>query len=123
MKPAALAKMSVDELVARFADIARLQYDAILNDRYATYRRLYNEMEAIRQELRVRPDDQRRALLRLLDDKNTQVRLKAAISTLTIEPRRARRILEAIRDGREPYFALDAGMTLRMLDDGSFVPS
>ncbi|KAA5599827.1 DUF2019 domain-containing protein [Blastochloris sulfoviridis] len=123
MKPTALSKMSVDELVARFVDIARRQHDAILNDKYAAYRRLYNEMEAVRQELRARPGDQRHALTRLFNDDNTQVRLKAAVSTLALEPEAARRILEAIRDSRELYFALDAGMTLRMLDDGSFVPT
>ena len=123
MKPTALSKMSVDELVARFVDIARRQHDAILNDKYAAYRRLYNEMEAVRQELRARPGDQRHALTCLFNDNNTQVRLKAAVSTLALEPEAARRILEAIRDSRELYFALDAGMTLRMLGDGSFVPT
>ena len=49
MKPTALSKMSVDELVARFVDIARRQHDAILNDKHAAYRRLYNEMEAVRE--------------------------------------------------------------------------
>lgn len=118
-----LEKVSVDELVARFSEIARRQHDAVLNDRHAEYRRLYKQMDAVRGELRARPGDQRRALARLFGDENTQVRLKAAISTLAFEPERARQVLEAIRDSREFHFGLDAAMTLQLLDDGTFVPS
>lgn len=48
--------------------------------------------------------------------------MKAALSTLAVEPKKARTVLEAISlSGRQPQ-ALEAGMSLRFLDDGVFKP-
>jgi Domain of unknown function (DUF2019) len=49
--------------------------------------------------------------------------VKAALSTLALEPRTARMVLEAISlSGRQPQ-ALEAGMALRFLDRGVFKPT
>lgn len=49
--------------------------------------------------------------------------MKAALSTLALEPKKARMVLEAISlSGRQPQ-AMQAGMSLRNLDRGVFKPT
>lgn len=123
MKQTGLERMSVDQLVARFVDIALAQDQALLMDEYAKFNRLYGEMEAIEHQLRARDGDQRRTLVRLYEHPNAQVRLKAATATLAVVPQAARQKLQAIADSREYPQAGDAGMTILGLDDGTFRPT
>lgn len=118
-----LAKLSVEELVKMFADIAIEQDDAISWDDNKRFNRLYDKMFAVRAELRNRSGDQRRALVALYAHPNMQVRLMAAKATLAVAPEAARRLLEAIRDSGWPPQAGDAGMSLRSLDRGVFKPT
>ncbi|NJO54781.1 MAG: DUF2019 domain-containing protein [Bacteroidales bacterium] len=122
MKRVKLSTLSTDELVERFAEIGLAQDEAIWEYRSAEYNHLYMKMEAVRDELRARSGDQRRLLVRLLDHVNPQVRLKAAISVLALEPVAARSVLEALYTSQFPQ-RLDAGPILRGLDSGSFVPT
>jgi hypothetical protein len=115
--------MSVDQLVERFTAIALDQDRALLRNEITKFNRLFDEMEAVKQELKVRRDDQRRALLRLYDHPNAQVRLKAVKATLAVAPEAARRMLEIIAQSREYPQAGDAGMTLDSLDRGIFKPT
>ena len=92
-------------------------------DEIAKYNRLFDQMEAVEEELKVRGGDQRQALLGLYDHPNGHVRLKAAKATLAVAPEAARRALQSIIDRREYPHALDAGMTIRALNDGTFVPT
>ncbi|KIZ37221.1 MULTISPECIES: DUF2019 domain-containing protein [Rhodopseudomonas] len=112
---------STQELVERFERIALAQDEAIWKDRTARYNRLYEQMDEIRNELRSREGDQRRALIPLLQSENMQVRLKAAITVLSVSPEAARQALESVRD--DGYFpqAADARGMLAALDDGTFV--
>jgi hypothetical protein len=80
-------------------------------------------MQHVVDELRVRKGDQRRALLALYDHPSVQVRLKAAKATLAVAPLEARAALEAIRASNWQPQALDAGMSLRNLDNGVFKPT
>jgi hypothetical protein len=80
-------------------------------------------MDALRQELKSRPGDQRRALTPLYSHPNAQVRLNAAKSTLALAPEVARATMQAIIDGREFPQALDAGMLLGGLDSGEYKPT
>jgi uncharacterized protein DUF2019 len=75
-----------------------------------------------KEDLRTRDGDQRRALLRLYDHPNAQVRLKAAKTTLAVAPEAARRTLQAIVDSLEYPQEGAAGMMLDDIDAGSFVP-
>jgi hypothetical protein len=122
MKRTNLDDMTLDQLVERFAAIALDQDRALLRNEISRFNRLYDEMEAIKEDLRTRDGDQRHVLLRLYDHPNAQVRLKAAKATLAVAPEAARRTLQAIVDSREYPQAGDAGMTLDDLDAGSFVP-
>jgi hypothetical protein len=122
VKKTRLHDLTVAELVERFVAICVEQDKAVFEDEIARYNRLYKQMVAVRDELRARPEDQRRALITLLDHPNLQVRLQAAKSTLAVAPEAARQMLQAIESwGRQPY-AGDAGMCLVSLDRGIFVP-
>ena len=114
---------SVAVLVERFVSIGLAQYDALYVADTNKFNRLYREMEDVRNELKRREGDQRRALLPLLDHPNLQVRMKAANTLLAISPILARKALENVRESGIFPQAMDAGMTLSALDNGTFVPN
>ena len=123
MKATNLSEKPIDQLVQRFIEIGLAQDKAQFDDEIAIYNRLFREKTSILSELKSRKGDQRRVLLPLYKHPNMQVRLNAATATLAIAPQSARKQLEVIRTSRMPYHALDAGMTLRSLDEGTFKPS
>lgn len=103
--------------------IALAQHEALDMENYSKFNRLFSEMEEVKQELKIRPGDQRRALLPLLSHSNAQVRLKAAITTLALAPQASRQALQLIWDRNEfPQAAYAMGM-LRALDAGTYVAS
>jgi hypothetical protein len=118
-----LQDLSVEMLLERFTAIALEQDQALLMDEIARFNGLYDEMDAVKIELKRRPGDQRRALLALYDHPNIQVRLKAAVGTLAVEPEPARELLQTIANSHEYPQAGDAGMTLVNLDRGIFKPT
>jgi len=117
-----LKDLKVAELVERFATAGVEQNQALLCDQFARFSRLYWQMDAINNELRSRPGDQRRALIALFSHADMQVRLKAAKATLAVDPEAARRMLRVIVDSHQQPQAGDAGMCLWNLDRGVFVP-
>jgi HEAT repeat protein len=123
MRTRNIQNSSVDELVDRFKEIALGQDHAIRTDDNAKFRALFREMEAVEAALKSHAGDQRRALLELYDDPNSQVRLSAAKATLAVAPEAARRLLRAIADSNDNPQAGDAGMCLVTLDRGIFRPT
>jgi Domain of unknown function (DUF2019) len=123
MKRAKLQDMTVDQLVERFTAIALEQDKALLRNEYAKFNRLFEQMEEVKRELKERDGDQRRALLRLYDHPNAQVRLKAVKATLAVAPERARRMLEIIAESRVYPQAGEAGMSIDNLERGIFKPT
>jgi hypothetical protein len=117
-----IEKMTTDELVEHFVAIAIDQDKASFEENNTKYNRLYSQMEAVRSELKIRPGDQRKALLPLLDHPNLQVRLKAAITTLAVAPGLSRQVLQTIASSNRLPQAANAGLILNGLNDGSFVP-
>lgn len=117
-----LTKMTVAQLVARFADIAIAQDEALLANEIERFNRLFQNMQAIVQELKARPGDQRRALVSLYAHTNMQVRLKAAKNSLAVAPAAARQLLEEISASQWQPQAGEAGMSLWNLDRGVFKP-
>ena len=115
--------MTVDDLVQRFATLGLEEDKAILHDDNEEFTRLFWEMEAVEGELKSRQGDQRRALTRLYDHRNVQVRLCAAKATLAVVHLEARGLIETIAKSHEFPQAGDAGMTLRALDEGIFKPT
>ena len=86
MTRADLSALTVDQLVDRFAEIGIAQdkalWDALGEEDYSEVSRLIFEMKDVDDELRARGRNARLALKRLYSHENTQVRLKAAKSTL-----------------------------------------
>lgn len=122
MKRPNLQKMTIDELIKRFAAIAIEQDRALLYSEIVKYNRLYDQLKAVEEELKGRPNDQRRTLLCLYEHSNWQVRLMAAHATLAIEPEAGRGMLEAIAGSRHFPQAGHAGMSLSNLDRGVYRP-
>jgi hypothetical protein len=122
MKAISLDGLTAEELAEKFADICIKQDRALFEDDVAGFNRLYGQMDAVRNELKGRPGDQRKALLALLHHPNVQVQLKAAISTLAIAPDLSREVLQRIATSNRLPQAADAGFILDGIRDGSFVP-
>jgi hypothetical protein len=126
--------LTIDQLIDRFAEIAIAQekagddlvgrlWDSNGEDTDTSeVDRLYDDMEKIDEELRVRGKDARLALTRLYNHKNTQVRLKAAVRSLGVAPVEARKVIEQISRSDLYPQAGDAGMTLVNLERGIFKP-
>jgi hypothetical protein len=123
MTQTSLGSMSDDQLVDRFGAICVEQDQALLHSEIARFNRLYSKMAAIRDELKQRQGDRRRALVKLYDHPNAQVRLQAARATLAVAPKEARSVIETLANSRKYPQAGDAGMTLENLDSGFFKPT
>jgi hypothetical protein len=117
-----LQSLSIDDLVALFAEIAVEEDKAEKVDDLAKRNRLAYEMDAVQAELKSRPGDQRRALLPLYDHPNMQARLMAAKYTLAVAPKAARQLIEWIAASSWRPQSGDAGMCLSALDKGIFKP-
>jgi len=110
-------------LVKRFVDIAVRQYEADLGSDVSMYNKLYKQMEALVEELKLRPGDQRRALMPIYSHPNNHARMKAAVNTLAIDYLAARQVLEDVAASGQYPTAGRAGMTLDALDRGIFKPA
>jgi Domain of unknown function (DUF2019) len=123
MSQLTLKKLTIEQLVERFVATALDQDRAIRADKNARFNRLYHQLDAIEDELKQRPGDQRRALIALLEHPNAEVRLRAAFATLALVPDLARKTLQNISDWNEYPQAPNARGMLRGLDDGSYTPT
>jgi hypothetical protein len=115
--------MSTDHLVQQFAVLAMRQDEALLGNDNAEVARLFSELMSIADELKTRPGDQRIALTSLYGHSNSQVRLKAAKSTLAVAPQAARQQLEEIKASQWSPQSMEAGMSIWNLDRGVFKPT
>ena len=118
-----LKRMSVVDLVERFAALGIGQFHAELRGEQAKQNKLILQMRPLVEELKSRPGDQRSALLALFSHSNVQVRLMAAKLTLAVAPAAARQMLESIKESDEQPQAMDAGMSLWNLDRGVYKPT
>jgi hypothetical protein len=118
-----LNELKLHELVERFAEIGIAQDKALLHDEIGEFNKLYDQKEAIEEELKSRDGDQRRALLPLYRHANMQVRLNAAKATLAVAYQEAFATLQAIAESGWHPQAGDAGMSLTHLERGIFKPA
>ena len=123
MKRINLEQASAKELVDLFASVCIAQDESLLYSDIAKFNRLFDKMRAVADQLKSRTGDQRRALTALYGHENAQVRLQAARASLAVAPQEARKVIEAIANGRKFPQAGDAGMTISNLDSGVFKPS
>ncbi len=111
------------ELFARFEKLCVEQYNALDRQEYAAFNRRYDRIQAIEDELKSRPGDQRRILMTLFGHPNMQVRLTAARANLAVDYPASRREIQDIADSKWGPQCLDAGMTLINLDNGIYRPT
>jgi hypothetical protein len=123
MKRLNLETATVSQLIEHFAEICLDQAQALLYSDIAKFNRLYESMVEVREELKRRPGDERRALVTLYDHENAQVRLQAARASFALAPDAARSVIEAIANSKTRPQAGDAGMTISNLDRGIFKPT
>jgi ParB-like chromosome segregation protein Spo0J len=123
MKQPRLDNLTVEQLVERFTAITLDQDMALRTRNHRRFNRLFDEMEAVKEELKARDGDQRRALLQLYHHSNPQVRLKAVKATLAVAPEAALSRLKEIAESRQYPQAGEAGMSLFNLEQGIFKPS
>ncbi|MDP3318010.1 MAG: DUF2019 domain-containing protein [Bosea sp. (in: a-proteobacteria)] len=118
-----LKPLSTNDLLLLFEKLCVEQYDALDRQEYAAFNRRYDRIQAIEDELKSRPGDQRRILMKLFGHPNMQVRLTAARANLAVDYPAARSEIQDIADSKWGPQCLDAGMTLINLDNGIYRPS
>jgi len=118
-----LTGVTDDELMSLFENWAKSHGRAVIDGDVPAASRSYWQLDAVDKELRARGDQVRAQLLRFLDHPDLPVRYFAANWLFALAPARARSIIEDVKAGPFVPLALDAGMTLRMLDDGTFKPT
>ena len=118
-----LKPLSTSELKLLFEQLCIEQYNALERDEIAAFNRRYDRIQAIQDELKSRPGDQRRVLMELFGHRNMQVRLTAAHATLALDALAARRELQAIADSKWYPQAANASMALDSLDSGFYKPT
>jgi hypothetical protein len=123
MTQSKLELLTVAQLVERFIEIGVAQDNALLENAISRFNRLFDQKTSVLQELKSRAGDQRRALMKLYNHENLQVRLNAVKATLALEPTQARAALQAIADSKRYPQAGDAGMSLWNLDQGIYKPT
>ncbi len=127
-----LGTMSLEELVDRFRDAAFGLAGEVGSPKQ--YRKFFDRLNSITEELRRRGPDARRALLPLLEcpesgpmwlrrERAAECRYQAAFELLAVEPARARETLAALANGWVDYQRAEARGTLKALEDGSFKPT
>src|SRR3954467_8539455 len=91
-----LGECTASELVEKFVELTLAQDVAVSRGQNAKYNRLYDQVDAVTEELKSRDGDQRRELITLFAHPNPHVRLQSAKWTLAVEPAAAREQLTVI---------------------------
>jgi hypothetical protein len=128
-----LTLMTLDQLVAYFAETATAEEEAIdgmttdMSDptRPAAVKRsdeLGKELERIDRELRRRGREARLSLLKLYEHPNAQVNLRAAFYTLGVAPAIARERIKVIADSEWPPQFWQARSIISALENGNLKP-
>jgi hypothetical protein len=118
-----LREATLDELLSHFVEIGVEQDTAWMKFEQPKVNRAIRRRFAVEAELKARPGDARRLLVRYYEHPNIQVQLNAATATLALFPEEARRKLEHIYSWGISPSGPDAGMLLSGLEDGSWTPT
>jgi hypothetical protein len=116
------SQLSLDDLMARFAENGLAQSKAELQGKISKYNKLFDEMAAIDKELRVRGTEARLRLREFFTHQNMHVRLQAAKLSLGVAPVEARKLIEEIAESGHFPEAGSAGMCIWALEQGIFKP-
>ena len=88
----------------------------------AAYNRAYDKLDKVMAELQVRSGDERHALLPLLTHPDIQVRLNAAVATLTLSAA-ATEAMQGIASLGYCSQAFSAKRMLRAIEEGTWTPT
>lgn len=110
-------------MASRFETLCLEQHRSLEREEIAAYNRRYKQVEAVIEELKSRPNDNRCILQKFYQHRNSQVALTAAYANLAIDYQGARRTIEEIAESGDFPQAGDAGMALVFLDDGTYKPT
>lgn len=122
MTPLRPTMLTDAQLFDQFEIQAKVHGHNVVNGEAADANQSYWKLNAVREALRARGPRSRAGLARFFDHPEMAVRYYAATELLAVEPVLARTIIQDVKDRGPRPLVLDAGMTLRMLDDGSFKP-
>ena len=111
---------STNQLLEIFTRSALEHFDTYITGNVKKSNKLYSVIDAVARRLRDQPGDEHIRLTGLLRHENPHVRLQAAKYFNPVAPKDARSCLEAIRAARLPDQSLDAGMTIRGLDEDPY---
>ncbi len=104
MMKSSFSDMSLQELVAAYEQIVMAQDQSLREDKISKFNKEYKIREAIVDELRSRPDDQRNVLVPLLDRREPWMRICVASDTYSLNPERSREYMQTVADYRfDPY--------------------
>lgn len=106
-------KSTLEELLQVYREAALEHRSASRSGDSRKANRAYLRLIAVIRELRRRGPDAHKALLRLLEDRRTEVRGWAAAHALEIAPKQAVKVLEEIASGPSSLEELSAQMVLR----------
>lgn len=123
MTSASLRSLSARQLKILFEKLCIEQYDALERMEFTAFNKRYDRIQAIQEELKSRPGDQRRILMELFGHPNMQVRLTAAHANLAVDYISSRQELRAIADSKWYPQAANASITLDHLDSGFYQPT
>jgi len=109
--------MSIDQLLKRFEEACLEQYDTYITDDLEKFETNFRILVSIKDELKARGPEARRALLRLLRHDNPHVRLQAAKFVYPVARDEAKACLQDIAAAKLPDQSLDARMTLHRIEE------
>ena len=121
-----LKAMSLDEVLERFEAISLVEdevaFEPDLKEDIGKDMACHHALEAVSNELMARGVEARRAVLKLYDHYNEQVRLNAAIASFAVAPEAARRVMEDLRSSVVAGVFFVTTMMLDDLNSGKWVP-
>jgi len=117
-----LTKMQIDDLITRFAELAKERGAAVLDLSSRRANVFYDRMKAIDNELRVRGVEARLKLAPLLRDPDRLVRFYAAEKLLGLISGESRAVMEWNTRYTADSITADARGFLRALDAGTYRP-
>lgn len=134
MKNPVLQNLTTAELVENFKQLSFRQAEAEGHNDSRTYNECFDRLKELRQELKRRGPEARRALVPLLDCPGSgpgpiigapaaQCRYNAAHELLVLEPAPARAALNLLAKKGPSYQQFKARRTLACLDTGSLDPT
>ena len=113
-----LSELSSQDLVQMYEQIVLQQDESFKNERIALFNKQYGDREAIKEELRSRPGDQREMLAALFKSKKSWVCICVARDTFGLNEARSRMHMQYVADHSLGRYRGEARSALGAWDRG-----